>query len=307
MNKIALVFPGQGSQYMGMGKEIIENYKASREVFEIAKSVLDFDLEQVCFYDDKKIHMTQYTQPALLSVSIAILKVVEAMGIKPCYVAGLSLGEYTALVANGALDFESAVQIVRKRGQFMEEAANNTKGTMSAIIGSDEATILEVCNSINGIVSIANYNSPAQKVISGEIPAVEAAGKLLSEKGAKVIPLKVSGAFHSLLMEEASIRLQKVLENIELKHFNIPYTTNVTGQLVYSTDDIANLLVQQVKSSVKWEDCVRTLIAEGVDTFIEIGPGKTLSGLIKKTDRSVKILNVEDINSINKLKDLLEE
>lgn len=307
MKKIAFVFPGQGSQYMGMGKEVIENFEISREVFEKAKSVLDFDLEQICFNDNEKVHMTQYTQPALLTVSIAILKVIQEMGIKSDYVAGLSLGEYTALVANGALDFESAVRIVRKRGQFMEEAANNTKGTMAAVMGSDEATILEICNSVNGIVSIANYNSPAQKVISGEIPAVEAAGKLLSEKGAKVIQLKVSGAFHSLLMEEASIKLKKVLDNTEFKSFDIPYTTNVTGELVYNTDDILSLLVKQVKASVKWEDCVRTLISAGVDTFIEIGPGKTLSGLIKKTDRSVKVINVEDVNGINKLKDLLEE
>lgn len=306
MSKIAFVFPGQGAQCVGMGKEIIENFEVSRRIYEKAKGVLDFDLDEICFTEQEKINITEYTQPALLTISIAILKAVEEVGIKPDFVAGLSLGEYTALVANGALDFETAVKVVRQRGKFMEEAAAKTKGTMAAIMGSDQETIEEVCKSVDGIVGIANYNSPSQIVISGEIPAVEEAGKKLAAVGGKVIPLKVSGAFHSLLMEDASNRLEKVLEEIKLEPFEVPYTTNVTGGLIYTREGIKALLVQQVKASVRWEDCIRTLIAEGVDTFIEIGPGKTLSGLIKKIDRSVRLINVEDVNSLNKLKDSLE-
>lgn len=306
MSKIAFVFPGQGAQCVGMGKEIIENFEVSRSIYNKAKDVLDFDLDEICFTEQEKINITEYTQPALLTISVAILKAVEEMGIKPDFVAGLSLGEYTALVANGAMDFQTAVKVVRKRGKFMEEAAAKTKGTMAAIMGSDQATIENICKSIDGIVSIANYNSPSQIVIAGEIPAVEEAGKKLAEQGAKVIPLKVSGAFHSLLMEEASQRLEHVLEEVVLNPFEIAYTTNVTGGLISTVNDIKALLVQQVKDSVRWEACIRTLITEGVDTFVEIGPGKTLSGLIKKIDRSIRIYNVEDINSLNKLKVALE-
>ncbi len=307
MRKIAFIFPGQGAQCVGMGKDIIEHFEVSRLIYEKAKGVLDFDLDEICFTEQDKIHMTQYTQPALLTISIAILKAVQEMGIQPDYVAGLSLGEYTALVANGAFDFETAVKVVRKRGKFMEEAAATTQGTMAAILGSDQKTIEEVCQEIDGIVGIANYNSPAQLVIAGEVSAVEAASKVLLEKGGKVIPLKVSGAFHSPLMEEASKRLKEVLEAVEFRPFNTPYTTNVTGKLVHTGEEIKTLLVEQVKASVRWEACVRTLIAEGVDTFVEIGPGKTLSGLIKKIDKSVRLFNVEDVNSLNKLKESLEE
>lgn len=304
---MAFVFPGQGAQYIGMGKEIIENFNVSQMIYEKSKAVLDFDLDEICFAEQEKIHITQYTQPALLTISIAILAAVESFGIKPDYVAGLSLGEYTALVANGALDFETAVSLVRKRGQFMEEAAAKTKGTMAAIIGLDQRTIEEICQEVNGLVGIANYNSPSQIVIAGEVFAVEEAGEKIAQKGGKVIFLKVSGAFHSLLMEEASGRLEEALAEVDFQTFETPYTTNVTGGLIHTTENIPSLLVQQVKASVRWETCIRTLIAEGVDTFVEIGPGKTLSGLIKKIDRSIRMFNVEDVNSLNKLREVLEE
>lgn len=307
MSKIAFVFPGQGSQYVGMGKEIIENNPLSQAIFEQAKAVLDFDLEEICFAEQENIHDTQYTQPALLTVSIAILKAVEELGIMPDYVAGLSLGEYTALVANGSLDFVDAVRLVRKRGQFMEAAAKETKGSMAAVMGADRATIKTICEGIEGIVDIANYNSPSQIVVAGEVGALEKAIEKFNEAGIKVIPLKVSGAFHSLLMEGAASNLKNALDPIEFKAFRVPYTTNVTGDFVKSPDSIKALLVEQVKASVMWEDCVRTLIENGVETFVEIGPGKTLSGLIKKIDRSKKVISVEDLSSLNKLKTLMEE
>lgn len=306
MGKIAFVFPGQGAQYVGMGKEIIEYYPESKAVFEEAKKVLDFDLEELCFSENDKIHITEYTQPALLAVSIAILKAVEGLGIKPSYVAGLSLGEYSALVANGALNYIDAVELVRKRGQFMEEAAKTTRGSMAAVLGSDAATIEAVCKEVGGVVGIANYNSPSQIVIAGELDSLALAKEKLSGMNIKVIDLSVSGAFHSPLMEAAGNRLEKVLDQIEVHSFDVPYATNVTGKIVESPEDVKSLLVKQVVASVRWEECVKTLISEGVDTFVEIGPGKTLTGLIKKIDRSVKAVNVEDIQTLNKLKDMME-
>ncbi|PKM51118.1 MAG: [acyl-carrier-protein] S-malonyltransferase [Firmicutes bacterium HGW-Firmicutes-7] len=306
MNKIAFIFPGQGAQYVGMGKEIVNSNKESKEVFDYANNILDFDLEEICFSEQEKIHNTEYTQPALLATSIAILKAVEAFGIKPDYVAGLSLGEYSALVANGCIDFEDAVYLVRKRGQFMEEAARKTQGTMAAVIGADKATIEEECKKAKGIVSVANYNSPAQIVIAGEVQAVSEVSAKLIEKGIRVIPLKVSGAFHSQLMKEAANKLEDVLNDIDIKPFNTPYATNVSGEIMYTCEGVKDLLIEQVMSSVKWEDCINSLIAQGVDTFVEIGPGKTLSGLVKKIDRSKKVLNIEDISSLQKSRELLK-
>lgn len=305
MNKIAFVFPGQGAQYIGMGKEIINSNSKSKAVFDKAKKLLDFDLEDICFNSEEKINITEYTQPALLTISIAILKAVEDLGVSPDFVAGLSLGEYTALVANNAIDFEDAVLLVRKRGQYMEEAALNTKGTMSAVIGSNIETIKEICNQTEGIVDIANYNSKAQSVIAGEVVAVENASNKLLEKGIRVIPLKVSGAFHTPLMAEAANKLKPILESTRINNFKIPYTTNVTGEVIISEKSIKDLLVKQVMSPVKWETCINSLIAMGVDTFIEVGPGKTLTGLIKKIDRSKKTFNVEDIESLYHLKNAL--
>lgn len=306
MSKIAFVFPGQGAQYIGMGKEIIQQDKDSREIFDKANKILDFDLEEVCFTEQKNINITEYTQPALLAVSIAILKVVEKIGIKPDYVAGLSLGEYSALVANGALDFEVAVDLVRKRGQYMEEAARSTVGGMAAILGSKKEIIKEICDQVDGIVDIANYNSPKQFVISGEMKALNQAISRLEELNIKVIPLKVSGAFHSLLMKEAANKLENYLENVTINEMSIPYYTNVTGEMIRTTESVKNLLVNQVFSSVRWEQDINNMIEQGVDTFIEIGPGKTLSGLIRKIDRKKKVMNVQDLDSLNKLKQYLE-
>ncbi|PKM93834.1 MAG: [acyl-carrier-protein] S-malonyltransferase [Firmicutes bacterium HGW-Firmicutes-1] len=306
MSKIAFVFPGQGAQYVGMGEEIIKSNIESKAIFDCADKILDFDLKEICFTQQEKINSTEYTQPALLTVSIAILKAIEELGIKPDYVAGLSLGEYSALVANGCIAFEDAVYLVRKRGQFMEEAARKTQGSMAAILGSDRVTIEEECKKASGIVGIANYNSPAQMVIAGEIQSVSEVSSKLSEKGIRVIPLNVSGAFHSILMKEAANQLETVLNDIQINSFETPYATNVTGEIITTSEEVKALLIQQVMSSVKWEDCIHSLIAKGVDIFVEIGPGKTLSGLIKKIDRSKKVVNIENFNGLQSLKKELE-
>lgn len=306
MGKIAFVFPGQGAQVVGMGKSITDNYPESMEIIDRADAVLDFDLKALCFEENNEINITEFTQPALLAVSVAILKAVETLGLKADFVAGLSLGEYTALVANGALDFEEAVDLVRKRGQFMEAAARKTKGSMSAIMGSSRDAIIEACRKADGTVSVANYNSPAQIVIAGEVEALRRAGEILSAQGAKVIPLTVSGAFHSALMADAAQSLKAVLADKTIHPFTVPYVTNVTGGLVTEGSGIKELLVEQVQGSVYWEDCVRTLIEQGVDTFVEIGPGKTLAGLIKKIDRSKKVINVDNMEGILALKAFME-
>lgn len=306
MGKIAFIFPGQGAQYVGMGKEIIQNYGVSQDVFNMAKNCLDFDLEAICFEENEQIHKTEYTQPALLSVSISILKAIETLGLKPDVVAGLSLGEYSALVANGALDFQTAVKLVRKRGQFMEAAALETKGSMAAILKAGKEEIQEVISQVSGVLEIANYNSSQQIVISGEISALEESYPLFSAKGIKAIPLTVSGAFHSSLMNAASLQLEKEISQIGFNSFEIPYVTNVTASYVQGVEQIGELLVTQVASSVRWEESVLKMIEEGVDLFVEIGPGKTLTGLIKKIDRKVKVLNVEDLASLELLRKELE-
>jgi [acyl-carrier-protein] S-malonyltransferase len=307
MKKLAFVFPGQGAQYIGMGKEFIEKDLESKQIFEKANNLLDFNLNEICFTENEKIHITAYTQPALLTVCIAILEAVKKTGVKASCVAGLSLGEYTALVANGALDFETAIDLVRKRGIYMEEAAINTKGTMAAVIGSNKEIIKNICDETEGYVDIANYNSPKQIVISGEIDAVNRVMNKLNELKIKVIPLKVSGAFHSNLMEEAAEKLEKYLSEVAFNDFTIPYYSNVTGQKVTDKTNIKTLLTRQVQESVRWEDNVKAMIEDGVDTFVEIGPSKTLAGLIKKIDRSKKVINIEDYEGLNHLKMYLEE
>lgn len=306
MNKTAFVFPGQGAQYLGMGGDIIQNYPNSKRLFAEANEALDFDLIDLCNNDGININNTAYTQPALLAVSICILEAVRELNIKPDYVAGLSLGEYTALVANNSIRYIDAIKLVRKRGIFMEEAAEKTKGGMAAIIGSNISTIEKVCKEVDGILEIANYNSSKQIVIAGEIKALTEGMNIITEMGIKVIPLKVSGAFHSSLMKEASMKLASEIDNVKINKPEVPYVTNVTAEIINDSDRIKELLVKQVMSSVRWEESITRLIEKGVDTFIEIGPSKTLSGLIKKIDRTKKVINVENIETLNKLKDLTE-
>ena len=298
MSKIAFVFPGQGAQYTGMAKDFYEKFPVSREVFEKASKVSGLDIKTLCFEENENLNITEYTQIAMLTAEIAILRAVEEAGIHSQVNAGLSLGEYGALAASGVMREEDAFAIVRKRGILMQEAYP-TGGAMSAILGTDAELIEKICEETPGIVSIANYNRPGQIVITGEEKAVLTAGEALKAAGARrVIPLKVSGPFHCELLKEAGKKLGEELEKIEIQTFAIPYVTNVTAQYITESDQVKNLLVKQVSSSVRWQQCVEQMINDGVDTFIEIGPGKTLTGFLKKINRNVKALHIEKIEDL---------
>ena len=298
MSKIAFVFPGQGAQYTGMAKDFYEKFPVSREVFEKASKVSGLDIKMLCFEENENLNITEYTQIAMLTAEIAILRAVEEAGIHSQVNAGLSLGEYGALAASGVMREEDAFAIVRKRGILMQKAYP-TGGAMSAILGTDAELIEKICEETPGIVSIANYNCPGQIVITGEEKAVLTAGEALKAAGARrVIPLKVSGPFHCELLKEAGKKLGEELEKIEIQTFAIPYVTNVTAQYVTESDQVKNLLVKQVSSSVRWQQCVEQMINDGVDTFIEIGPGKTLTGFLKKINRNVKALHIEKIEDL---------
>ena len=298
MSKIAFVFPGQGAQYTGMAKDFYEKFPVSREVFEKASKVSGLDIKTLCFEENENLNITEDTQIAMLTAEIAILRAVEEAGIHSQVNAGLSLGEYGALAASGVMREEDAFAIVRKRGILMQEAYP-TGGAMSAILGTDAELIEKICEETPGIVSIANYNCPGQIVITGEEKAVLTAGEALKAAGARrVIPLKVSGPFHCELLKEAGKKLGEELEKIEIQTFAIPYVTNVTAQYVTESDQVKNLLVKQVSSSVRWQQCVEQMINDGVDTFIEIGPGKTLTGFLKKINRNVKALHIEKIEDL---------
>ncbi|SMC26232.1 [acyl-carrier-protein] S-malonyltransferase [Clostridium acidisoli DSM 12555] len=304
MGKIAFLFSGQGAQYVGMGKELFENCKVSRETFEEADDVLGFKISKLCFEGSKEeLDKTENTQPAILATSIAALKALEENGIKADLAAGLSLGEYTALVYSGIFKFSDAVKLVKKRGKFMQEAVPMGEGAMAAVIGLDGDKVKDVCKKASefGIIEPSNFNCPGQIAVAGEVLAVEKAIDIAKEAGArKVVMLQVSGPFHTSMLKPASDKLKTELEQVEINDFNVPVITNVTGDYIKSKDDVKQLLQKQVMSSVLWEDTIKRMIADGVDTFVEIGPGKTLSGFVKKVDRSLRIFNVEDLNSLNK-------
>ena len=302
MSKIAFVFPGQGAQYTGMAKDFYEKYAVSREVFESASKASGLDVKALCFEENDRLNITEYTQIAMLTAEIAILRAVEEAGIRSQVNAGLSLGEYGALVASGVMKEEYAFTVVRKRGIFMQEAYP-TGGAMSAVLGTDAELIEKICNETQGIVSIANYNCPGQIVITGEETAVAAAGEALKAAGARrVIPLKVSGPFHCELLKGAGEKLGQELEKVEIQSFTVPYVTNVTAQYVTGPEQVKELLVSQVSSSVRWQQCVEQMIDDGVDTFIEIGPGKTLTGFLKKINRNVKALHVEKTEDLDEVR-----
>lgn len=306
MSKVAFMFPGQGSQYVGMGQDFYEQFEESKEVFESATKLLGFSMEELCFEENEQIHITEYTQAAMLTASTAILRKVESMGIKPDYTIGLSLGEYNALVASKVLSFEEAVQVVRQRGILMQNAVPVGLGTMAAVLGAKKEFIEQVCEDTEGIVGIANYNCPGQIVISGEVEAVKQASAALKEQGVKrVIPLKVSGPFHSKLLEQAGQKLLEVLDTVELKNPEIPYVANVNAQIITKAQRIKELLAQQVASSVRFEQSIERLIEEGVTTFIEMGPGKTLSGFVKKINRNVNVIQIEKVEDLEKLKEIV--
>lgn len=311
MGKVAFIFPGQGAQYVGMGKELAENIEVCKEIFDIADKELGFELSKLCFEgSEEELNKTENTQPAILTASIAALMALKEKGIKCDIVAGLSLGEYTALVCSGAMDFKDAVKLVKKRGCFMQEAVPVGKGIMAVILGLEAEVVQEACNEAKeeGIVEIANLNCPGQIVIAGEIRAVEIALEKAKEKGAKkVMLLSVSVPSHTSMLKPAAEKLEKELEQISIKELNIPVITNVTGDYLKSKEEIKDTLKKQVMSSVLWENTIRTMINDDVDTFIEIGPSKVLSGFVKKVDRKLRVLNVEDIESIQKAIKVLSE
>jgi [acyl-carrier-protein] S-malonyltransferase len=302
MGKIAFVFPGQASQYPGMGKELADKYPAARSVFDEADKALGFSISQMCFAGtEEELKLTANTQPAILSCSLAIYKVLAEKGVTPDFVAGHSLGEYSGLVAAGALRFSDAVQLVRKRGQYMQEAVPAGQGAMAAIMGLSPAVVTDVCKrAADGeVCSPANLNSPEQTVISGNASAVKRAVEIASQSGAKrAVILAVSAPFHSALMMPAQERLQKDLQKSEFSNLRVPLVTNVDADTITSGEEARDALVRQVSMPVRWEESVRLLIEEGVTTFVEVGPGRVLVGLLRQIERSVGALNVEDEKSL---------
>ncbi len=306
MSKIAFVFPGQGAQYVGMGKDFYEAYPECREVFETASEASGLDIPKLCFEENEKIHQTEYTQICMLAAEAAILRAVECQGIHSSVNAGLSLGEYGALAASKAMGLADAFKVVRQRGILMQEAVP-AGGAMAAVLAMDAEKIETICEKTKGIVSIANYNCPGQIVITGEEEAVNAACEALKEAGAKrTIRLNVSGPFHSQMLAGAGEKLSEVLQDVALSDFDIPYITNVTADYVTSTEGIKELLCRQVSSSVRWQQSVERMIADGVDTFVELGPGKTLSGFMRKISRDVKMMNIENMADYEKVIPLLK-
>ena len=303
--KAAFIFPGQGAQKIGMGKDFYETFEVSKAVYDQASSWLGMDVCELCFEENDRLDITRYTQVGLLTTELAILKAVEEKGIRPVVTAGLSLGEYAAITAAGKISLEDALRVIDKRGLYMQEAVP-VGGAMSAVIGLDMEVIRKVCEETEGIVEVANDNCPGQTVISGEAEAVAAAGEALKAAGARMVtPLKVSGPFHSSMLKGAGERLKPELEKVQWMHSDIPYVSNTTAELVEDKDKILPLLVRQVSESVRWQEDVKVMTDMGVDTFIEIGPGKTLAGFMKRIDRKIKCINIETVKDMEKLEALI--
>ena len=305
MSKVAFVFPGQGAQYVGMGKDFYEQIPVSRKVYTIASEVTGLNLPGLCFKENEQIDITEYTQIAMLATEAAMLAALQEKGVKADVAAGLSLGEYGAILTAGAMSLEDVFRVVRQRGILMQKAVP-TGGAMSAVLGMDGEKIAKICEETEGIVSVANYNCPGQIVITGEEGAVAAAAEKLKEAGARrCIPLKVSGPFHSEMLKGAGEKLAGVLVDVELKEFSMPYVTNVTADYVTDISEIKELLGRQVYSSVRWQQSVERMIADGVDTFIEIGPGRTLTGFLKKINKNVTGLHIEKVEELEEVVRLL--
>ncbi len=304
MKKIAFIFPGQGSQYVGMGKDFYETFPCAKEMIDLAEKVSGIPMKELLFEENENINITKYTQIAMLADELAIWSVLREKGFESVVNAGLSLGEYAALVASGVMTPEDAFRVVAKRGEYMQEAVP-TGGAMTAVLGADTAVIEKICEETEGIVSIANYNCPGQIVITGEQQAVDAAAAALKEAGAKrCTPLNVSGPFHSAMLLPAGEKLAAELEQVEIHEIAVPYITNVTADYVTDPSQVKELLKKQISSSVRWQQSVERMIADGVEAFIEIGPKKSLCGFMKRIDKTVPAYHVDKVTDLESISDV---
>lgn len=308
--KIAFVYSGQGAQYLGMGQEFYETFPTYRSIIDQGSAILGYDLQDLMVNQEAKLNETVYTQPAILAMSVALTAVLkEELNLEPTAVAGLSLGEYSALIASQALSYEEGIALVEKRGRFMTEAVPAGVGAMSAVMGLSREVVEATCAeaSSKGLVIAANYNMPTQIAIAGEVAAVAYAEELLTAKGARrVIRLNVSGPFHTALLKPAADQLAVALGETTVSEMQLPVVTNVTGQVIPTQAEIVPTLVKQVMSPVYWQDCVETLIADGYDTFVEVGPGKALSSFIKKINKNVTVQNVDNLKTLEKVKKMIQ-
>lgn len=305
MKKIAFIFPGQGSQYVGMGKDFYETFPCAKEMIDLAEKVSGIPMKELLFEENENINITKYTQIAMLADELAIWSVLREKGLESVVNAGLSLGEYAALVASGVMTPEDAFRVVAKRGEYMQEAVP-TGGAMTAVLGADTAVIEKICEETEGIVSIANYNCPGQIVITGEQQAVDAAAAALKEAGAKrCTPLNVSGPFHSAMLLPAGEKLAAELEHVEIHEIAVPYITNVTADYVTDPSQVKELLKKQISSSVRWQQSVERMIADGVEAFIEIGPKKSLCGFMKRIDKTVPAYHVDKVTDLESVLEVI--